>query len=173
MWFVVVDAFSKWPEVIQLPEGATSASQTITQLRHIFARFGIPKQIVSDNGPQFVSSEFRTFCKKQGIRHTLLPPYHLQSNGQAERFVKTLKGAIKKGMESGKASLEEVVTDFLSVYRNTSHSTTNVSPAKLLMNKDLRCQLDLLKPPQKSSVLTKTLKETVEKAQAKQKRGHD
>ena len=173
MWFVVVDAFSKWPEVIQLPEGATSASQTITQLRRIFARFGIPKQIVSDNGPHFVSSEFRTFCKKQGIRHTLVPPYHPQSNGQVERFVKTLKGAIKKGMESGKASLEEVVTDFLSVYRNTSHSTTNVSPARLLMNRDLRCQLDLLKPPQKSSVLTKTLKETVKKAQAKQERGHD
>ena len=41
------------------------------------------------------------------------------------------------------------------------------------MNRDLRCQLDLLKPPHKSSVLTKTLKETVKKAQAKQKRGHD
>ena len=41
------------------------------------------------------------------------------------------------------------------------------------MNRDLRCQLDLLKPPQKSSVLIKTLKETVKKAQAKQKRGHD
>ncbi|XP_062521453.1 uncharacterized protein K02A2.6-like [Corticium candelabrum] len=119
-----------------------------------------------------MSSEFRTFCKKQGIRHTLVPPYHSQSNGQAERFVKTLKGAIKKGMESGKASLEEVVTECLSVYRNTSHSTTNVSPARLLMNRDLRCQLDLLKPPRKSSVLTKTLKETVKKAQAKQKRGH-
>ena len=128
---------------------------------------------MSDDGPQFVSSEFRTFCKKQGIRHTLVPPYHPQSNGQAERFVKTLKESIKKGMESGKASLEEVVTDFLSVYRDTSHSTTNVSPARLLMNLDLRCQLDLLKPPQKSSVLTKTLKETVKKAQAKQKRGHD
>ncbi len=164
MWFVVVDAFSKCPEVIQLPERATSASQTITQLRRIFARFGNPKQIVSDNRPQFVSSEFRNFCKKQGIRHTLVPPYHLQSNGQAEHFVKTLKGAIKKGMESGKASLEEVVTDFLSVYRNTSHNTTNVSPARLLMNRDLRCQLDLLKPPQKSSVLTMTLKETVKKA---------
>ena len=76
-------------------------------------------------------------------------------------------------MESEKASLEEVVTDFLSVYRNTSHSTTIVSPARLLMNRDLRCQLDLLKPPQKSSVLTKTVKETVKKAQAKQTRGHD
>ena len=41
------------------------------------------------------------------------------------------------------------------------------------MNRDLRSQLDLLKPPQKSSVLTKTLKETMKKAQAKQKGGHD
>ena len=108
----MVDAFSKWPEVIQLLEGATSASQTITQLCHIFARFGIPKQIVSDNGPQFVSSEFKTFCKKHVIRHTLVPPYHPQSNGQANSFVRTLNEAIKKGMESRKASLEEVVTDF-------------------------------------------------------------
>ena len=156
MWFVVVDAFSKWPEVIQLHEGTTSASQTTTQLRRIFASYGLPKQIVSDNGPQFVSSEFRTFCKKQGIRHTLVPPYHPERNGQVQRFVKTLKGAIKKGMESGKASLEEVVTIFLLVYRNTSHSTTIASPARLLMNKDLRRQLDLLKPPQKVLALTKT-----------------
>ena len=47
----MVDAFSKWPEVIQLHEVATSASQTITQLRPIFARFGIPKQSCQIMGP--------------------------------------------------------------------------------------------------------------------------
>ncbi|XP_039451361.1 uncharacterized protein K02A2.6-like [Culex pipiens pallens] len=52
--------------------------------------------LVSDNGPQFTSSEFRTFLKQNGIQHVTTAPYHPASNGQAERFVDTLKRALKK-----------------------------------------------------------------------------
>ena len=57
MFLVVVDANSKWPEVI--PMRSTTAAKSIEVLRNLFARFGIPEQIVSDNGPQFVSEEFK------------------------------------------------------------------------------------------------------------------
>ena len=53
---VVVDAHSKWIEV--LPMGTATSWTTIQQLRQLFARFGLPSSIVSDNGPQFVSTEF-------------------------------------------------------------------------------------------------------------------
>ena len=56
MLLVVVDAHSKWPEVYIM--NSTTSTRTITALRDIFARFGLPKQLVSDNGPQFVSEEF-------------------------------------------------------------------------------------------------------------------
>ena len=55
-YLIAVDAHSKWPEVQEMK--STTAAKTIEVLRHLFARFGLPKQLVSDNGPQFVAEEF-------------------------------------------------------------------------------------------------------------------
>jgi len=93
MFFIVVDAHSKWPEVIEMP--ATTTTHTITELRKLFAAHGLPKQLVSGNGPQFTSVEFATFCKVNGVKHIRCAPYHPSSNGQAERFVQTFKRAMK------------------------------------------------------------------------------
>ena len=72
MLLVVTDAHSKWPEVIVM--NSTTASKTITVLRELFARFGIPKQVVSDNGPQFVSQEFALFMSNEwGKAHPQFP----------------------------------------------------------------------------------------------------
>jgi transposase InsO family protein len=94
MSFILVDAHSKWPGVVKMSIGSTTTSHTIGALRQMFSRFGIPKQLVTDNGPQFTSNEFNRFCKRQGIRHTLSPPYHPRTNGQAERFVQSFKQAV-------------------------------------------------------------------------------
>ena len=59
MWLLVVDAHSEWPEVRQMSIGSTTACRTISCLRELFARFGVSKQVVTDNGPQFVSAEFK------------------------------------------------------------------------------------------------------------------
>ncbi|CAC5392336.1 unnamed protein product [Mytilus coruscus] len=61
MFLIATDAYSKWPEVI--PMKRTTSTQTIRVLRTIFARAGLPEQIVSDNGPQFVSYEFKHLLK--------------------------------------------------------------------------------------------------------------
>ena len=87
MWLIVIDAHSKWPEVFKLQIGSAGTKQVISSLSQLFARFGIPKQLVTDNSPQFVVKEFSEFCRQQGILHSLTPPYHPQSNGQAERFI--------------------------------------------------------------------------------------
>ena len=79
MWLIIVDSYSKWPEVV--PMKSTTASRTIEELRLVFARFGLPEQIITDNGPQFVAEEFQHFAKANGIRHTTVAPYHPRSNG--------------------------------------------------------------------------------------------
>jgi len=65
MFLVVVDAHSKWPEVF--PVSSTTSSSTIEVLPDLFIRFGIPEEIVSENGAQFVSDEFQAFVRSNGI----------------------------------------------------------------------------------------------------------
>ena len=67
MFLVVVDAHSKWPEVIQMT--STSAEQTVMALQQLFTNYGLPQQIVSDNGPQFTAVDFQQFLKKNGVKH--------------------------------------------------------------------------------------------------------
>ena len=78
MLLVVVDAHFKWPEICVM--SSTTSSRTITPLRDIFARFGLPKHLVSDNGPQFVSEEFEQFLVANGINYIQSSPYHPSTN---------------------------------------------------------------------------------------------
>ena len=88
-FLVIVDSHSKWMEVFLM--SSTTSARTMTALRSVFAHFSLPEVLVSDNGPQFTSAEFRTFLQRNGIRHTLVPPYHPASNGAAKRCVQNLK----------------------------------------------------------------------------------
>ena len=82
MFLIAVDDHSKWPEVFVMKE--TTATKTTEILRVIFGRFGLPEQVVTENGPQFVSEHFSHFLKSNGIKYIRCAPYHLASNGLAE-----------------------------------------------------------------------------------------
>ena len=128
MFFIIIDAYSKWPEVFV--DESFCGKRTVEKLREVMARFGLAKSIVSDNGPQFTSKEFDRFVINNGIRHVRIAPYHPSSNGQVERFVQTLKKAL---YESREEDLEKSLNQFLMVYRNTPHCTTNNTPASKLL----------------------------------------
>ena len=163
-FLVVVDSHSKWIEVQHMT--SITAGHTINELRLIFAQHGLPEEVVSDNGPQFVSNEFAEFMTKNGIKHTLVPPYHPQSNGAAERSVRVVKEAlVKQVLEGNKSrSMKHRLADFLLRYRTTPHSTTSATPAELLMKRRLRTRLSLVKPD---------LAQVVESKQNKQKEYKD
>ena len=101
-FLILVDAYSKWLEV--LPMGSMTSLKTIEVLRSLFSRYGIPKEVVSDNGPQPASEEFSQFLKQNGVKFTRVPPYHPASNGAAERSVKTAKTVLTKQVLDGKAN---------------------------------------------------------------------
>ena len=79
----------------------TTATITIKILCVIFARFGLLKQVVMDNGPQFVFVYFSHLLKSNGIKHIRCAPYHPASNELAERFVQSLKMALKSTVNNG------------------------------------------------------------------------
>ena len=156
---VGIDAHSKWIEATCTP--STSSSAVIEVLRSLFARFGLPETIVTDNGTGFVSQEFEEFLKKNGVKHTTSAPYHPASNGLAERAVQIVKKGLKK-VTSGTFSTR--LAKVLLTYRITPQSTTGSSPAELLLGRRPRTRLDLLKP---------NIAERVERKQEDQKARHD
>ena len=74
MFLIVIDAHSKWLNII--PIKTATALTTVQRLQMLFSRFGVPESMVSDNGPQFAAAEFQELCRRNGIRHILIAPYH-------------------------------------------------------------------------------------------------
>ena len=157
MFFIMVDAHSKWPEIVMMK--STTTAKTIEVMRTIFARNGLCKQLVSDNGPQFISEEFAQFMKSNGILHLKSAAYHAATNGQAERLVQSFKNSMR-AMKSEPGDIGKKIANFLLSYRNTVHSTTNETPAKLFLGRNLRTRLDLLKPDVKRTVTDSQMKVT-------------
>ncbi len=159
MFLVIIDAHSKWIE--SFPTKNATSTVVIDCLRSLFARFGIPNTVVSDNGTCFVSSEFEAYLKSNGIKHNTSAPYHPASNGLAERAVQIVKRGLKK-VTSGDIGAR--LAKVLFTYRITQQSTTGLTPSELMFGRQLRTRLDLVKP---------NVEQRVEDRQAKQKEYHD
>lgn len=145
MLLIIVDAYSKWPEVY-LTHSTTSTS-TIGLLVNYMSRYGLIREIVSDNGPQFVSQEFQQFLQANHVKHTRSAPYHPATNGQAERFVKTIKQGLQLCMgENPTDSVQFCLDRFLLAYRNCPHVGTGESPALRFLGRELTTRLNLIRP---------------------------
>ena len=117
----------------------------------MFAAYGLPEQLVTDNGPQFTAEEFAVFLKRNGIKHIKVAPYHPSSNGAVERLVQTFKKAMRASEQSG-LTLSQRLSSFLLTYRSTPHATTNLAPCELFLKRMSRTRLDLLRPSCESTV---------------------
>jgi transposase InsO family protein len=159
-YLIMIDAYSKWIEVILMAR--IDAETTISAFMTVFSRFGLPTQLVTDNGPPFFSTEFRNYCKNNCIRHTTTAPYRPQGNGAAENAVKTVKKSIKRAIQTGE-NITQALHEFLFCYRNCNHATTGISPAELLLGRRLRNRLDALRPSL-AEVVRLTQKNQINKA---------
>ena len=124
--FVSTDYFNKWIEA----ETFTSIKdKDVIQFvwRNIVFRFGIPKSIVTDNGPQFDSKVYRNFCHVLKIRNLCSTMRYPQSNGKAEASNKTLLTTLRKCLHSAKGKWVEELPGVLWAYRTTSRKPTGIS----------------------------------------------
>ena len=90
---VIVNAGQSWIEAF--PAGKRTSQTVKVHLSQIIARFGIPRILVSDNGPEFVSGDLKQWCESIGIKKMESPMYPRRANGIAERGVQTVKRAIQ------------------------------------------------------------------------------
>lgn len=166
---VVVDYYSKWSEVELLRE--VSTKQVVNMFRKLFAREGIPRCIVSDNGPQFLSSEFVEFMAEFGIKHQRAPIYSPISNGLVERFNRTLGGFLETAKRLG-GDLSHRIAHMVGTYNATPQATTGKSPSELLHGRTMRTKLDVVGDfPDKAS--DDEVRKRVERQQEKQKKYAD
>lgn len=136
-----MDYHSKWPEAYFCSSVSTSAVKEF--LTGVFSREGYPEEIVTDNGPQFISREFKEFLHDRAIRLSHSSVYYPQANGQVERFNRTLKNYVQVCLLE-RQPLCQAVTEYLGVYRCTPHATTGVAPAVLLHGRMPRTRLHVV-----------------------------
>ncbi|XP_043206059.1 uncharacterized protein K02A2.6-like [Amphibalanus amphitrite] len=134
-YLVIVDYYSRYPEILQL--SSITSEQVILKMQSVFARFGLPCELVTDGGTQFTSALFQEFSRECGFVHTVTSPHFPQANGEAERAVRTAKHLLKQP-DPWMALL---------AYRAAPLHTLGLSPAELLMGRKLRTTVPML--PQK------------------------
>lgn len=142
--FVVVDYFSRFIEIEIMKK--ITADETIKRLRTIFSRFGRPNTITSDNGPTFISKEFKDFCIENGIHLTHTIPHWPQQNGEVERQNRSIVKRLIISQNTNKDWQKEL-QEYLLMYRATPHSTTLKTPSELMFGRTIVDKLPHISQP--------------------------
>jgi len=166
-YLILVDYYSGYFEIALLSDITTKG--VIRHMKSNMARYGIVDELISDNGPQFASMEFKDFAKAYNFKHTTSSPLYPQANGLAEKSVQTAKRLLSKAKKSG--------TDpYLALldYRNTPRDDTLGSPVQRLMGRRTKTTLPtataLLQP---STVKPDKVKQRLENLRQKNKSYYD
>ena len=96
-YLITVDYTTIFFDISQLPNRLSST--VVTHTKHLFSKYGIPKKVISDNGPEYTGRAYKIFTKKWNFKHITSSPYYSKSNGQVERTIQTIKKLWKKPLE--------------------------------------------------------------------------
>ena len=147
---VVADHYSKF--VAAVPIKNKQSSTVIKAFTNHILPFlpAVPTNLLTDNGPEFVSSDFGDFVGEYSIFHKFTSPYHPQSNGACERVNRTIQNLMKVLVEDDN-KWDEHLTRTLISYNNSPHSELSMSPSKFLLSKSHSVSTD---PPIQNSLQT-------------------
>ena len=137
----MMDLYSKFPAAIPLKR--VDNDSVIEAMLEVFASYGLPKVLLTDQGSVFTSKLTKAMCKQFGIDKIRTSPYHPQSDGALERWHACLKGMLKRSQCNLKLWDKEL-TYLLFAYRSTPHVVTGFAPFTLMFGRAVRGPLEIL-----------------------------
>ena len=139
----VVDYATRYPEAVALK---TIDSITVAEaLIDIYSRVGVPEEILTDQGAQFVSGIMKEVSRLLSIKQLRTTPYHPQCNGLVERFNGTLKAMLRKMTQEKPKTWHRYLPALLFAVRETPQSATGFSPFELIYGRSVRGPMLILR----------------------------
>eukprot|EP00253_Pinus_taeda_P021920 PITA_21920 len=130
---VATDYVTKWVEAESLPKAIEDL--VIQFLFHLFVRYGLLREVITDGGPQFVGNKLATTLNNYHVQHKITTPYHLQANGLVESSNKVIESILTKTIAAHRRDWAARLPEALWAYRTTWRSTTGYSPYQLVFGK--------------------------------------
>lgn len=159
----LVDHFSKWAEAIPI-SNHTAPTVAKALMTHVFTRYGVPRQLLTDRGPEFEGVLFTELMQHMGIDKLRTTAYRASTNGAVERFHRTLNSMIGKVVSETQRDWDEHLPAVLAAYRASPHSSTGFSPNRLFLGRETQMPIDIVwGMPEESRVTTRPVEEFVEK----------
>lgn len=140
---VCIDYATRYPEAIPLK---TQDAETVANaLLNIFSRVGVPQEILSDQGTNFMSDLMTELCRLLQIKKLSTTPYHPMANGLVENFNGVLKKMLKAYAQSEPCKWDQYIPYILFAYREVPNESTGFAPFELLYGRHIRGPLAILK----------------------------
>ena len=142
----LTDCFTKWIECFPL-RAITAKAVASTLVNQFISRFGIPREIHTDQGSQFESELFREMCSLLGIDKTRTTAFHPAGDGLIERAHRTLEDMLSKYVEKNQRNWDEALPLILMAYRSSKQESTTMTPSLMMLGREIELPVDLLYPP--------------------------
>jgi len=139
----VINYATRYPEAVALKDIST---ETVTEaLVEIYSRGGVPREVLSDQGIQFVSNVMKEVSRLLSIRQLVTSPYHPICNGLIEKFNGTLKAMLKKVSSEKPRDWDRYISPLLFAYRGVKQESLGFSPFELLYGRSVRGPMEILR----------------------------
>ncbi|RUS68513.1 hypothetical protein EGW08_023725 [Elysia chlorotica] len=139
----LVDYATRYPEAVPLRRIDT---ETVAEaLVDIYSRLGVPEEILSDQGTQFISDCMREVCRLLGVTQSTTTPYHPMCNGLVEKFNGTLKKMLKRLCNEKPKQWHRYINALLFAYREVPQESTHFAPFELMYGRTWKGPYDIIK----------------------------